>query len=138
VAASFRMRLLLSLFPTAAAVSSLSQGTHLFPQTFFTRSLSRSLSSPSLRFHPLGPSNDGSAVEITWPACSSAKYYRINSKNSDQAIDDFKLFSTTSPRFKLQNLHSDQSYLVSVTPIDANGNELLEQKVSDTLAMKVS
>jgi hypothetical protein len=92
--------------------------------------------STSLQFYQL-PNTD-SAVEVTWPACSAAKYYRINSKNSDETRDDFKLFSTIHPRFKFQNLEPDQSYLISVTPVDANGNELLKQKVSDTLTTKVS
>lgn len=132
------MRFLVSLFPSAVAISSLSRGTHLFPQTFLTRSTSRSLSldSPSpreLQFQHL----DSGEVDVTWPTCSSAKSYRIISKNSNEKKEDFKLFSTVSSRMKLQNLESDQSYLVSVTPIDDKGEELLPQKVSKILTTKV-
>lgn len=81
------------------------------------------------------PHHDGRRmVQLTWPKCSKAKYYRITSMSDDKS-KSFSLFSTVQYQSKW-TIGQSQNQL-TVTPIDNQGNEILDSKLIQRIVHEV-
>lgn len=81
-------------------------------------------------------SEDGKITQMTWPACSTAKYYRITSTIDDKA-SSFGLKSSVENKMRWTLPSSGQSQQVTITPINAQGNELLDHRLTKQITVEV-